>query len=72
MSTNQRNIQMKLAEDLQEGDLIEIENEDTNYKPEVWQIEVVDIDTDEGIVWVDFDKGQDTFATGYMVKTLTA
>lgn len=58
-------VQAKPAETLEAGDSVFVIDE---HGDEIlWTVEVVDVDTVEGIVWVDFDKGQDTFATGHDV-----
>lgn len=55
----------KLAESIEAGDVM-IQMNEEGYD-EYWTVECVEIDESEGIVWVDFDKGQDAFATGYMI-----
>lgn len=52
----------KPAKDLTEGDMILHGDYD-----EVWTTEVVDVDPVEGVVWVDFDSGQDTFANDSII-----
>lgn len=34
------------------------------------EVETVDVDTDEGIAWIDFTDGQDAFGCEYVVEVI--
>ena len=56
---------VKSAKDLLPGDVINIHGTGSI-------VEVVDIDNSDGIVYVDFNNGQDAFSTDHQVEYVTS